>query len=66
MSSITADGMAAPAASSSASEQSDRSSKSILQYANYRAVTGGTEVSKTHWHIASPTRSAGVLTAWTA
>ena len=23
-----------------------------LQYANYRAVAGGTEVTKTHWHIA--------------
>jgi hypothetical protein len=31
---------------------SDRSSKKHLQYANYRAVSGGTEVSKTHWQIA--------------
>jgi len=23
-----------------------------LQYTNYRAVAGGTEISKTHWHIA--------------
>jgi hypothetical protein len=31
---------------------SARSSKEHLQHANYRSVAGGTEVSKTHWHIA--------------
>src|SRR6201995_319366 len=52
MSSITADGMAAPAASASGEaigplEQKHR------QNANYRAVADGTDVSKTHWHIAA-------------
>ena len=51
MSSITADGMAAPAANPAA-EQIGPLEQQHLQYANYRAVTDGTEVSKTHWHIA--------------
>src|SRR6201995_2451434 len=51
MSSITADGMAAPAASASGEAIGPLEQKH-LQHANYRAVTDGTEVSKTHWHIA--------------
>jgi hypothetical protein len=51
MSSITADGLSAPAAGPAGSEIGPLEQKH-LQYANYRAVAGGTEVSKTHWHIA--------------
>ena len=51
MSSITADGMAAPAAS--VSGEVGPLEQQHLQNANYRAVTDGTEVSKTHWHIAA-------------
>ena len=52
MSSITADGLAAPAAGLAGGEVGPLEQKH-LQYANYRAVTDGTEISKTHWHIAS-------------
>src|SRR6201991_3851971 len=48
MSSITADGLSAPAASGDIGPLEQKH----LQYANYRAVATGTEVSKTHWHIA--------------
>ncbi len=65
MSSITADGMSAPAADSAGNEVGPLE-QHHLQYANFRAVSDGTELSKTHWHIALPTHSAGVLTAWTA
>ena len=50
MSSITADGHSAPSI--------DRAGdvgpieQQHLQYANYRAVAGGTEVTRTHWHVA--------------
>ena len=52
MSSITADELAAPAADP-ASGQVGPLEQKHLQYANYRAVAGGTELSRTHWHIAS-------------
>jgi len=50
MSSITADGHA-PAASS-ANEDIGPLEQQHLQYANYRAVADGKEVTRTHWHIA--------------
>jgi MFS family permease len=50
MSSITADGPSAPSVDPAGDigplEQQH------LQYANYRAVAGGTEVTRTHWHVA--------------
>jgi MFS family permease len=52
MSSITADGLAAPAASPVGEEVGPLEQKH-LQNANYRAVAGSDEVTKTHWHIAS-------------
>ncbi len=52
MSSITADGLAAPAASPVGGEVGPLEQKH-LQNANYRAVAGGDELTKTHWHIAS-------------
>jgi hypothetical protein len=52
MSSITADGIAAPAANP-AGEPIGPLEQKHLQFANYRAVTDDTEVSKTHWHIAT-------------
>src|ERR1017187_318390 len=52
MSSITADGIAAPAASPAGGQIGPLEQKH-LQYANFRAVTDGTGVSKTHWHIAA-------------
>src|ERR1700753_893536 len=48
MSSITADGLSAPVASDDVGPLEQKH----LQYANYRAVAGGTAISKTHWHIA--------------
>ena len=51
MSSITADGLAAPAASPVGGEVGPLEQKH-LQNANYRAVAGGDEINKTHWHIA--------------
>src|ERR1700749_1592151 len=48
MSSITADGLPAPAAGGDIGPLEQKH----LQYANYRAVASGTNVSKTHWHIA--------------
>jgi MFS family permease len=51
MSSITADGLSAPAVGPAGGEVGPLEQKH-LQYANYRAVTDGTEISKTHWHIA--------------
>ena len=60
MSSITADGRAAPVASPRTSPVTSPGDGEIgpleqkhLQYANYRAVAGSGEVTKTHWHIAS-------------
>ena len=50
MSSITADGLSAPAAA--AGDDVGPLEQKHLQYANYRAVAGGTEITKTHWHIA--------------
>ena len=52
MSSITADGMAATAGVSAGEQIGPLEQKHLLN-ANYRAVTDGTEVSKTHWHIAA-------------
>ena len=52
MSSITADGIAAPAASPVGEEVGPLEQKH-LQNANYRAVAGSEELTKTHWHIAS-------------
>jgi len=52
MSSITADGLAAPVASPVGGEVGPLEQKH-LQYANYRAVAGSGEITKTHWHIAS-------------
>ena len=52
MSSITADALAAPAAGLAGGEVGPLEQKH-LQYPNYRAVTDGTEISKTHWHIAT-------------
>src|SRR5215472_11061646 len=51
MSSITADGLVAPAAGPTGDDIGPLEQKH-LQYANYRAVAGGAEVTKTHWHIA--------------
>jgi MFS family permease len=50
MSSITADGHSAP----SVDPASDLGplEQQQLQYANYRAVAGGKEVTRTHWHVA--------------
>src|SRR5436305_350456 len=50
MSSITADGRA-PSVDLTAGDVGPLE-RQHLQYANYRAVAGGTEVTKTHWHIA--------------
>ncbi|MGY4424231.1 MFS family permease [Bradyrhizobium sp. JR6.1] len=52
MSSITADGRAAPAVNDAGSDVGPLEQKH-LQYANYRAVAGSTELTKTHWHIAT-------------
>jgi MFS family permease len=52
MSSIIADGIATPAANPAGAPVGPLEQKH-LQFANYRAVTDGTEVSKTHWHIAT-------------
>ncbi|MCC8968116.1 MFS transporter [Bradyrhizobium sp. Pear76] len=52
MSSITADGHAAPAVND-ASDDIGPLEQKHLQYANYRAVAGSTELTKTHWHIAT-------------
>src|SRR6202035_353158 len=52
MSSITADGLAAPAAGPASGQVGPLEWKH-LQYANYRAVAGGTELSRTHWRIAT-------------
>src|SRR5450432_2223230 len=52
MSSIAADGLAA-AAATPADDQIGPLEQKHLQFANYRAVTDGTTVSKTHWHIAT-------------
>jgi MFS family permease len=49
---ITADGLAAPATGLAGGEVGPLEQK-YLQYPNYRAVTDGTEISKTHWHIAT-------------
>ncbi|KJC40093.1 hypothetical protein UP09_23830 [Bradyrhizobium sp. LTSP885] len=51
MSSITADGHSAPAVDQAASDVGPLEQQH-LQHANYRAVASGTEVTKTHWHIA--------------
>src|SRR5215472_5078707 len=51
MSSITADGVSVPAVGPAGSDIGPLEQKH-LQYANYRAVAGGKEISKTHWHIA--------------
>ena len=56
MSSITADGLAAPVASPAGGEVGPLEQKH-LQYANYRAVAGSGEITKTHWHIASRQRA---------
>src|ERR1700760_63927 len=47
MSSITADALSAPVA-----EDIGPLEQKHLQYPNYRAVAGGTQITKTHWHIA--------------
>src|ERR1700759_4636690 len=47
MSSITADGLSAPVAADIGPLEQKH-----LQYPNYRAVATGTEVTRTHWHIA--------------
>ncbi|MGF6311280.1 MFS family permease [Bradyrhizobium sp. i1.8.4] len=52
MSSITADGHSAPAVSEAGSDVGPLEQKH-LQYANYRAVAGSIELTKTHWHIAT-------------
>ncbi|MCS3444798.1 MULTISPECIES: MFS transporter [Bradyrhizobium] len=52
MSSITADGHAAPAVSDASIDIGPLEQKH-LQYANYRAVADTTEITKTHWHIAT-------------
>ena len=52
MSSITADGRAAPVVNDAGSDVGPLEQKH-LQYANYRAVAGTTEITKTHWHIAT-------------
>jgi MFS family permease len=51
MSSITADGLAAPAAVPVGGEVGPLEQKH-LQNARYRAVASGDEITKTHWHIA--------------
>ena len=51
MSSITADRLSAPAAVGVGDDVGPLEQKH-LQYANYRAVAGGAELSRTHWHIA--------------
>lgn len=51
MSSITADGLAPPAAGSVGWEAGPLERKH-LQNARYRAVAGGDTITKTHWHIA--------------
>src|ERR1700744_2592183 len=51
MSNLTADGMA-PRGASASSEAIGPLEQKHLQSANYRAVADGSEVSKTHWHIA--------------
>src|SRR5260221_9659911 len=53
MSSITADGLAAPAAGSVGGEVGPLEQKH-LQNARYPAVAGSREITKTHWHIALP------------
>ncbi|MVT71137.1 MFS transporter [Bradyrhizobium pachyrhizi] len=52
MSSITADDHAAPAVNDASSDVGPLEQKH-LQYANYRAVADTTEITKTHWHIAT-------------
>ncbi|MBR0935021.1 MFS transporter [Bradyrhizobium jicamae] len=52
MSSITADGRAAPALDHAGSDIGPLE-QHHLQYANYRAVAGDGELTKTHWHIAT-------------
>ncbi|MCC8951523.1 MFS transporter [Bradyrhizobium sp. Arg62] len=52
MSSITADGHAAPAVNDANIDIGPLEQKH-LQYANYRAVADTTEITKTHWHIAT-------------
>ncbi|WP_316395364.1 MFS transporter [Bradyrhizobium sp. 33ap4] len=52
MSSITADGHAAPAVNDASIDIGPLEQKH-LQYANYRAVADTTEITKTHWHIAT-------------
>ena len=52
MSSITADGHAAPVVNDAGGDIGPLEQKH-LQYANYRAVAGSTELTKTHWHIAT-------------
>jgi MFS family permease len=52
MISIAADGVAAPAASPPGGPIGPLEQKH-LQYANYRAVADGADLSKTHWHIAA-------------
>lgn len=51
MSSITADGLSAPAVDQANSDIGPLEQRH-LQQANYRAVAAGTELTKTHWHIA--------------
>src|ERR1700758_2811956 len=51
MSSITADGHAR-AAEPASQDAIGPLERAHLQHANYRAVASGTEVTKTHWHIA--------------
>jgi MFS family permease len=51
MSSITADGLSAPAAGLAGDDIGPLEQKH-LQYPNYRAVAGGTQITKTHWHVA--------------
>src|SRR6202047_1249876 len=52
MSNVTADGLAA-ATAIPADDQIGPLEQRHLQFANYRAVTDGTKVSKVHWHIAT-------------
>ena len=52
MSSITADGRATPIVNDAGSDIGPLEQKH-LQYANYRAVADTTEITKTHWHIAT-------------
>jgi len=51
MSSITAEELAVPAATPTGAQVGPLEQKH-LEYANYRAVAGGTVVTRTHWHIA--------------